>query len=235
MGAWLLSLDSNQPSPVNSRPPSPRWLDRKDWWRNRESNSARRSCKDHLQPAAFPVVLSPGFEPGSLRLRRRRFHQISLLSGLERPEEIEPSPSRRRRDDLPLNLWPRGGEWTELNLMPQRDCVYSAAVAPAHPYWHSLQDSSKAEERLAALAGFEPASSAFEARRSSSELQGRHSAQYPNRSRPASFRDASSADSSLRRQQLLMCRRGRPPYRSRSVLARGSNPGRPLRRRLLCH
>jgi hypothetical protein len=29
------------------------------WWRNRESNPAGRSCKDQLQPAAFPESMIP--------------------------------------------------------------------------------------------------------------------------------------------------------------------------------
>ena len=58
---------------VNSRARSPGVLDRKNWWRNRESNPGRRlpgcasscasrasptcarSCKDHLHPSAVPV------------------------------------------------------------------------------------------------------------------------------------------------------------------------------------
>jgi hypothetical protein len=42
-----------------------------NWWRNRESNPARRSCKDHLQPAAFPMVEMRRIEPLTLSLRTR--------------------------------------------------------------------------------------------------------------------------------------------------------------------
>src|ERR1022692_2216328 len=39
MTAWLLPLDSNQPSPVNSRQPSPRWLDRNGIGGERENRT----------------------------------------------------------------------------------------------------------------------------------------------------------------------------------------------------
>lgn len=59
-------------SPVNGRPRAPCSPDGNEWWRNRESNPGRRSCKDQLQPAAFPVP-GRGFEPRSPRLRRGAF------------------------------------------------------------------------------------------------------------------------------------------------------------------
>ena len=51
--SWLPDHDSNVDSPVNNRM-SCHWTIGK-WWRHRESNPARRSCKDRLQPAAIPV------------------------------------------------------------------------------------------------------------------------------------------------------------------------------------
>ena len=54
------------------------------WWRNRESNPAGRSCKDHLQPAAFPVLgLVPGvgFEPTSPRFRRGAVTRSAFQAG----------------------------------------------------------------------------------------------------------------------------------------------------------
>src|SRR5262249_33957453 len=51
---WLPPLVSNQASPVNNRPPSPRWLDGKNWWRQSVTLRPRRSCKDHLHSCAVP-------------------------------------------------------------------------------------------------------------------------------------------------------------------------------------
>jgi hypothetical protein len=62
--------------PVNGRPRAPCSPDGNDWWRNRESNPGRRSCKDQLQPAAFPVP-GRGFEPRSLRLQRSAFTRLA--------------------------------------------------------------------------------------------------------------------------------------------------------------
>src|ERR1700676_1779359 len=48
MTPWLLPLDSNQPSPVNNRQPSPRWLDRNKMVDlGRIELPGQRSCKDH--------------------------------------------------------------------------------------------------------------------------------------------------------------------------------------------
>src|SRR5580704_4120205 len=36
----------------------------------------------------------------------------------------------------PADATVNGGKWTESNLLPKKDCVYSAATAPAYPYLH---------------------------------------------------------------------------------------------------
>src|SRR6266852_586147 len=76
--SWLPPYDSNVPSSVNSGAPSPRWLDGNEWWRNRELNPAGRSCKDQLQPAAFPeMVPRVGFEPTSSVLQTDAFTRLA--------------------------------------------------------------------------------------------------------------------------------------------------------------
>src|SRR6478735_8298979 len=79
MGAWLLSLDSNQPSPVNSRPPSPRWLDRND--------------RPSSRPPSAGVVNDEkdGGEPGS-RTRRGDLARITC-SPLRSPCRASSRPS----------------------------------------------------------------------------------------------------------------------------------------------
>jgi hypothetical protein len=77
--AWRLApIAGIEPasSPVNGRPRAPCSPDGKKWWRNRESNPGRRSCKDQLQPAAFPVP-GRGFEPRSPRLQRGAFTRLA--------------------------------------------------------------------------------------------------------------------------------------------------------------
>jgi hypothetical protein len=84
---WLPDHDSNVDSPVNNRM-SCHWTIGK-WWRHRESNPARRSCKDRLQPAAIPI-LAPGvgFEPTSPRLRRGAVTRSASQAVASRCERI---------------------------------------------------------------------------------------------------------------------------------------------------
>ena len=91
-------------------------------------------------------------------------HPICFSGELERPAGNDPASVRWQRTALPLSYdrilccalsghacvdhhRPRrrrlgrcsariGGKWTESNVLPRRDRVYSAAAAPACPYWH---------------------------------------------------------------------------------------------------
>ena len=143
-------------SPVNGRPRAPCSPDGNKWWRNRESNPARRSCKDQLQPAAFPVP-GRGFEPRSPRLRRGAFTRLAYQAHLARMPVIETGPDEWRSSARPssytrgsifrksgrrfsaenatiknLNWWEADG----IEPLARRDRVYSAATAPACPYLH---------------------------------------------------------------------------------------------------
>src|SRR5579859_7288303 len=78
VGDWLPSQESNLPQVrlTAGRVHLARLMGINFWWRNRESNPGRRSCKDQLQPAAFPVP-GRGFEPRSPRLRRGAFTRLA--------------------------------------------------------------------------------------------------------------------------------------------------------------
>src|ERR1700683_4957282 len=72
------------------------------------------------------------------------FHQVSLPVDLVRMPVIETGPDEWRSSARPSsytgksgeNVTGGGGKWTESNLLPKKDCVYSAATAPAYPYLH---------------------------------------------------------------------------------------------------
>jgi hypothetical protein len=60
------------------------------WWRNRESNPARQSCKDRLQLTAFPVVPSRGSSPRSPRLQLGAFNRLAYWANWRGYRESNP-------------------------------------------------------------------------------------------------------------------------------------------------
>lgn len=103
------------------------------WWRNRESNPGRRSCKDQLQPAAFPVP-GRGFEPRSPRFRRGAFTRLAYQAHLVRVPVIETGPGEWRSPARPSSYTRDCWNWRELdeaNLVPRSDHACSADTAPA--------------------------------------------------------------------------------------------------------
>src|SRR6185437_15189442 len=148
-------------SPVNGRPRAPCSPDGNKWWRIRESNPGRRSCKDQLQPAAFPVP-GRGFEPRSPRFRRGAFTRLAyqarwrgcrsskpgLMSGAHLLDlQATPAGAFSGKVDAGFPQKMRGSKnlicknlnWWEadgIEPLARRDRVYSAATAPACPYLH---------------------------------------------------------------------------------------------------
>jgi hypothetical protein len=98
-------------------------------------NAPRATC---LQGMSAPLCVSRWLRNGAQSwfranlsaLSTRRFHQISYLGG-------GAGGGNRNRvfgvalRGLAFQLRPHGGKRKESNLLPQRDCVYSAATAPA--------------------------------------------------------------------------------------------------------
>ena len=103
----------------------------------------------------------------------RRCHQISFPGMPRRAREHVPKPAMRRigadagnrtrtsRVALScsaVELRPHGGEWVELNALPQRDGVYSAATGPpvliciprdlGCPSWLQVAESNRAQNGL---------------------------------------------------------------------------------------
>lgn len=100
-----------------------------DWWSTGESNSARRSCKDHLQPAAYPVVPGVGFEPTSPRFQRGAFTRSASQANWCGRRESNPD---LKSGALALCLRAAPAWWGmgRVERLAARDGVYSAATGP---------------------------------------------------------------------------------------------------------
>lgn len=103
-------------------------------------------------PAArcFPLGAQPRFRARLSAASTQRFHQISLLSVLERWGRIELLVATLATSHSAIELRPHGGRRVELNALPQKDCVYSAVPAPAgltcvSPRWKRARESNSAE------------------------------------------------------------------------------------------
>src|SRR5262249_54241178 len=82
------------------------------------------------------MVPGAGFEPASARLQRAAITRFANQANWSGRWEVEPIVPTLATWCSAIELRPHGGKWTESNLWPARDRFYSAATAPACPYWH---------------------------------------------------------------------------------------------------
>jgi hypothetical protein len=107
-------------------------------------NAPRPDCLQGIPAPLCAARAQSWFRANLSAASTRRCHQISFLSAVVRIEGIEPASSEWL-DQVAIRAQPIdqirmvanfGGKWMESNLLPRRDRVYSAATAPARPYWH---------------------------------------------------------------------------------------------------
>jgi hypothetical protein len=123
---WLPSLASNQASPVNSRQPSPRWLDGNEMVETVGNAPTATILQGSSAPLCCPRGAEGWFRSNLPAFSARCFHQISFLGKLVRTLGIEPRPSEWRSDTRPssyIRKW-----WAETESNRHRLC--GAFTAP---------------------------------------------------------------------------------------------------------
>ena len=77
---WLPQHDSNVPSPVNSRPPSPRWLYGNEMVEQPGTAPGSAGLQDLRAAFCLPLIMvpRPGFEPGSPVFQTGAFTRLAF-------------------------------------------------------------------------------------------------------------------------------------------------------------